>query len=68
MMYHVRTKYNQVAFAALYTLGEQPGRRYVQYGMVFNPFDIEYLLANMNQWLEKHEHVSETANIEKKKK
>lgn len=36
--------------------------------VIFKPFDINHLLANVNQLPGKHEYVSETENHEKKRR
>ena len=58
-----------ICSAALNMVREQEGYLVSQgIHVVFKPFDIEHLLANVNQLLEKHEHVSETEDNERKKK
>jgi DNA-binding response OmpR family regulator len=58
-----------VCTAALDMVREQEGYLVSQgVHVVYKPFDIDYLMTNVNQLLESHEHFSSEATEEKRKK
>jgi DNA-binding response OmpR family regulator len=58
-----------VCTAALNTVREQEGYLVSQgIHVIYKPFDIDHLIANVKQLLEAHEHISEKAEEEKGKK
>lgn len=58
-----------VCTAALNQVREQEGYLVSQgVHVVFKPFDIDHLLANIKQLLDSHEHISSVAEKERKKK
>jgi DNA-binding response OmpR family regulator len=58
-----------VCTAALNTVREQEGYLVSQgIHVIYKPFDIDHLITNVKQLLESHEHISEKAEEEKRKK
>jgi len=58
-----------VCTAALHMVREQEGYLVSQgVHVIYKPFDIEHLIASVKQQLESHEHFSEKAEEEKRKK
>jgi DNA-binding response OmpR family regulator len=58
-----------VCTAALNIVREQEGYLVSQgIHVIYKPFDIDHLIANVKQLLESHEHISEKAEEEKRKK
>jgi DNA-binding response OmpR family regulator len=58
-----------VCTAALNTVREQEGYLVSQgIHVIYKPFDIDHLITSVKQLLESHEHISEKAEEEKRKK
>ena len=56
-------------YTALNTVREQEGYLVSQgIHVIYKPFDVDHLIANVKQLLESHEHISAKAEEEKRKK